>query len=206
MDSAGAGDPGEPEDVGSQCLLRVRVEYPGCGLRSHWCTGMSLGHGWDGAGWGKKVGQHSPLARLATGVGSPLHVCGDVEAAEKYNILKIHDAKGKSNQCCIKWLSFCSPELLDTYFVFGHLFSAKVQEPASLVTHSRRSGVLDPQGPTSPWSCGKQVLPPLPYPEHPRPESPEELSSLVPGLCGDGKGLHFLGCLKPPLPSGPRKG
>lgn len=55
---------------------------------------MSLGHGWDGAGWGKKVGQHYPLARLATGVGSPLHVCGDVEAAEKYNILKMQ----KENQ------------------------------------------------------------------------------------------------------------
>lgn len=42
--SAGAGDPGEPEVVGGQRLLGVRVQYAGSGVRSPWCAGMSLGH------------------------------------------------------------------------------------------------------------------------------------------------------------------
>lgn len=84
--------------------------------------------------------------------GAPRHLGGEPIARvwgcrgsrKIYKVLKICIAKGKSSKCCIKQRNFCSTELLESCSACGHLFSAKFQAPALLVTCFLRPGVLDP--------------------------------------------------------------
>lgn len=83
------GDPGDRGPGARAFTERGRsTQQDGRGV--HGCAWMSLGHSWG------RPGAPSPLGGVLT------HCLWDVEAAGKYEALKIGNATGKSNKGCVK--------------------------------------------------------------------------------------------------------